>query len=183
MALLIVVILLVVATILYGIQVQRDLVKREEIVKNSLSNIGIQMQSRWDALIQLANTVKGYKDYETDTLLKVVDARKGNNFNSVEDLNNGSKDFNEAMKELNVLVERYPDLKASNLFTELMSGINLYEDKVRISRQIYNDTATKHNQAIRMFPGSVFAKRLNFVPVEYLETPKEKVEMPDLKGV
>ena len=165
----------------YAMSVQRGLVKKEERVKNALSSIGIQVQSRWDALKQLANTVKGYKDHEAETLTNVIAARSGAVPKTAEEVNASEADYGRAMGAINVLVERYPELKADSLFQKMMDDINSYENKVRVSRQVYNDTATKYNQSIRMFPGSIFAGMFGFTVAQYLETPKEKQDMPELQ--
>lgn len=162
------------------VNIQKSLIAKEERVKNALSTIGVQQQSRWDALKQLANTVSGYKNHEAETLQAVVEARSGYTPSTPRQINEIEKDFGTAMKSINVLVENYPELKADSAFNKMMDSINSYEDKVRISRQVYNDTATMLNQEVRAFPTSIVANMINIRTYDYLETPAEKQDMPDL---
>lgn len=177
----IILVVLIVAAFFYFVNVQKDLIAKEERVKNALSTIGVQTKSRWDALKQLANTVSGYKSHEVDTLLKVVEARSGYTPTTFEQIKESEKDISKAMGALNVVVEQYPELKANTVFENMMNSINDYENKVRISRQVYNDTATMLNQMVRAFPTSIVAGMINIQPYSYLETSEETQEMPDLK--
>ena len=71
--------------------------------------------------------------------------------------------------------EAYPQLKADGLFKETMDGVRDYEEKVRMSRMVYNDTATKYNRIIRQFPSSFVASMLGYRDLkEYLKVDDEK---------
>ena len=77
--------------------------------------------------------------------------------------------------------EAYPDLKADNLYLETMSGVKQYEENVRLSRMVYNDTATLMNRAVRQWPSSIVASMLNFGERTYLKTDDAaKQAMPQL---
>lgn len=181
MVVFIILLVLVGVAFLYFVNVQKDLIAKEERVKNALSTIGVQTKSRWDALKQLANTVSAYKSHEVDTLLKVVEARSGYTPTTFEQIKESEKDISKAMGALNVVVEQYPELKASALFENTMNSINDYENKVRISRQVYNDTATMLNQLVRAFPTSIVAGMVNIETYPYFEASEETQEMPELK--
>ena len=85
------------------------------------------------------------------------------------------------MGKLNVVVERYPELKASDLYKETQEGMKQYEEHVRMSRMIYNDTATKMNRMVRQWPSSIVASMLHFDQKEYLKVDDEKKKnYPDL---
>ncbi len=85
------------------------------------------------------------------------------------------------MSALNVVVERYPELKANEQFNKGIDNVNLYENQVRMSRMVYNDSVTKFNQLIRQFPDSIVASMLHFVPREYLQENVGKTDMPSMK--
>lgn len=163
------------------VRIQNSLIGKEERVKSSLSNIGVQMQSRWDALKQLANTVTGYKTHEAETLKAVIEARTGYTPRNEKQINESEKDYNVARGAINVLMEQYPELKANESFGKMIDSINEYEEKVRIGRQVYNDTVTIFNQEVRSFPSSIVARMINMNTYDYLETPEEKKDMPELK--
>ena len=77
--------------------------------------------------------------------------------------------------------EAYPELKANELFINAQNGVNQYEENVRMSRMVYNDTATKMNRMVRMWPSSFVASMLNFREKEYLTVDEaKKSNYPDL---
>lgn len=165
---------------LFIMNTQRALVSLDEKIENSLSNIGVQQKSRFDALIQLAKAAKGYAGHEADTYVNLAQARSGQPVKSASDAVENEKAYNEIIKGLNVVVEAYPELKADALYGKTMDSINDFENKVRMSRQVYNDCATKYNRTIRQFPTNIVAGMLNFERKDYLEFKDESVNMPDL---
>lgn len=171
---------IVILLIIYAISIQRNLVGLAERRLNALSMIGVQQESRWDALRQLAKTVKSYAGHEADTLLEVISARTGHMPITAEEVEKNESLFQQAMKEIKVVVEKYPELKADRLYEKLMDDINGYEEHVRKARMVYNDTTTKLNSAVRMFPSSIFARMFGFTTEAYLQTPQQKTEMPEL---
>lgn len=166
--------------ILYVISLQRKLVGLGERRENALSSIGVQQQSRWDALTQLAKTVKSYAGHEADTLMNVIGQRSGSMPKTAADVEANDKTFASAMRQVSLVVEQYPNLKADSLYSNLMNDINGYENNVRMARMVFNDTTTKLNQAVKVFPASLFAGMLGYKAEEYIQTPDEKTEMPNL---
>ena len=82
---------------------------------------------------------------------------------------------------MNVVFERYPELKASELYVNAKNGQREYEENVRMSRMIYNDTATKMNRMVRQWPSSIVASMLHFDVKEYLKVDsEEKKQYPNL---
>lgn len=82
--------------------------------------------------------------------------------------------FAQVLGRLIAVGEAYPELKANEQFSKTMDGINEYEEKVRQSRMVYNDTATKMNRMVRQWPSSIVANILHFVEREYLKVDEEK---------
>jgi len=178
----IIVIAIVAILIIWVISVQRKLVKQEEICKNGLSQIGVQQASRWDALSAIADLIKGYSEHEYKTITDTIAQRRPiNAASSTADANAQENLFTQAMSALNVVVEKYPDLKANEQFNKGIDNVNLYENQVRMSRMVYNDSVTKFNQLIRQFPDSIVASLLHFVPREYLQENVGKTDMPSMK--
>lgn len=174
------IILGIVAIILISvIAMYNNLVRLRENILNSKGQIATQVQSRWDALTSLIKGTEIYQDYEKDALMDIVNSR--NSFmknSSIEEIEKDDKIFKSAMGRLLAVVENYPELKASNLFEKTMDSINEYENKVRHSRMIYNDTVTKYNRSIMVFPNSLIASSMGFKKEEYFENEAEKSEMP-----
>jgi LemA protein len=76
--------------------------------------------------------------------------------------------------------ERYPELKASEIYQSTMASMNEYEEKVRKSRMVYNDSVTKMNRMVRQFPSSLVAALLHFGLREYLEVEDKKKDYPQI---
>ena len=187
MTVLLVVIALVVLIIGYFISTQRSLVNLDELCKNALSQIEVQLNSRFDAVIALAKTAAKYAEHESDTIIKTIQARGGNsgtipaNGTSAAAINQQADLLGQMMGRLNVVFERYPELKASELYMEAQQGQKQYEENVRMSRMVYNDTATKMNRMVRQWPSSIVASILHFDLKDYLKVDDEKKKnYPDL---
>ena len=187
MTVLLVVIALVVLIIGYFISTQRSLVNLDELCKNALSQIEVQLNSRFDAVIALAKTAAKYAEHESDTIIKTIQARGGNsgtipaNGTSAAAINQQADLLGQMMGRLNVVFERYPELKASELYLEAQQGQKQYEENVRMSRMVYNDTATKMNRMVRQWPSSIVASILHFDLKDYLKVDDEKKKSyPDL---
>jgi len=178
----IIIIALVAIIVLWFIGVQRKLVSADEMCKNSLSQIGVQQSSRWDALTVLAELVKSYSEHEYKTLMDVISMRKPTDgSSSVEDFEAQEKAISGAVKQISLVAEQYPELKASENYGKAMDGVNTYENQVRMSRMVYNDTVTKYNRMIRQIPDSFVASMLHFAERKYLEVEQQKTSMPSMK--
>ena len=179
-ALIIIAILAVI--VLWIIKVQRELVGKDEKCQNAMSQIGVQQNSRWDALTALAELVKSYNEHEYNTLKDVIASRKPINQNSsAADVEAQEKAMNELARQIDVVVERYPELKANENYKQAMESVNMYENQVRTARMVYNDTVTAFNKMVRQFPESFVASLLHFEKKDYLKEPERKTEMPSMK--
>ena len=181
---LIIIILVAVVVIGYFISTQRSLVNLDEMCKNALSQIEVQLNSRFDAVIALAKTAAKYAKHESETIIQTAQARGGNSgapATTAEAINQQSSLLGQLMGRLNVVFERYPELKASELYVNAQKGQKEYEEHVRMSRMIYNDTATKMNRMVRQWPSSIVASLLHFDIKDYLKIDDEKKRnYPDL---
>lgn len=175
----IVVILVVIA--FWAMGVQRALVQLDERCKNALSQIGVQQNSRWDALTALADLTKGYSDHEYKALMDVVGSRtKITGTSTPGEVNEQETALGSAFGRLLAIAEAYPDLKANQTYLQTMASVEKYEENVRMSRMVYNDTITKFNSMIRQFPTSLISGMLGFTQREYLQEPAGKTEMPSM---
>ena len=166
----------------YFISTQRSLVNLDEMCKNALSQIEVQLNSRWDALLGLAQTAAQYAKHESETLINVIKQRRGESVNTPEAVNEQQNALRQVMGQLLAIRESYPELKADNLFIEVQDGVKDYEENVRMSRMVYNDTATKMNRMVRQWPSSIVASMLHFDVKEYLKVDEEqKKSYPNLK--
>jgi LemA protein len=177
-----IIVALAVIVIGYFISTQRTLVGLDEMCKNALSQIEVQLNSRFDAVIALAKTAAQYAKHESETIIQTIEARGGNTSAATPAGINAQADLlGQMMSRLNVVVEQYPELKASDLYAKAQDGQRQYEENVRISRMVYNDTATKMNRMVRQWPSSIVASMLHFDIKEYLKVDNEqKKEYPNL---
>ena len=177
------IILIVLAVILVGyfVSTQRSLVSLDEMCKNALSQIEVQLNSRWDAVLALAKMAAQYSKHESETLIQVIQQRRGADINSPADVNEQQNALQQVMGRLIAIGEAYPDLKAADLFRETQEGVKQYEENVRMSRMVYNDTATKMNRMVRQGPSSIVASMLHFDMKDYLKVDEEqKKSYPNL---
>ena len=186
MTALVIIIALVVIVGGYFISTQRSQVKVHVLCKNALSQIEVQLNSRFDAVLALAKTAAQYAKHESETIIQAVQARGGNlgggNLPATpQSINQQSDLLTQMMGRLNVVFERYPELKASDLYKESQQGQKQYEENVRMSRMIYNDTATKMNRMVRQWPSNIVASMLHFDVKDYLKVDsEEKKQYPNL---
>lgn len=178
----VVILIIVVLVVIWGIGVQNKLVHTEELCGNALSQIGVQQASRWDALNALADLTKGYSDHEYKVLKDTISARRNVGPKSaVADAEAQENLLTRSFGQINALAEAYPDLKSNTVYIQTMTSVRDYEDKVRMSRMVYNDTVTKFNRIIRSFPSSLIANSLGYRVREYFQEFPEKSAMPDMK--
>ena len=178
---LVVIIVLAVIVIGYFISTQRSLVNLDEMCKNALSQIEVQLNSRWDAVLALAKMAAQYSKHESETLVKTIQQRMGEKANTPAAINEQTSALGEVMGRLIAIGEAYPDLKAADLFKETQAGVKEYEENVRMARMIYNDTATKMNRMVRQWPSSIVASMLHFDVKDYLKVDEEqKKSYPNL---
>ena len=179
---LIVLVVIVLLLVLWVIGEQRRLVSLDEMVTNAMNQIGVQVTSRFDALTGLLDLVKGYNEHEYKTLSDVIKMRTSIGASSTaSDVNKEQGIFTETLGKIMAVAEAYPDLKSNTNYQNLMNSLNDYEEKVRKARLVYNDTVTKLNRSIRMFPTSLIAPMLGIGQREYLATDERKQEMPSMK--
>ena len=168
--------------VLWFISIQRGLATLDENINNAMSQIGVQLSSRWDALGALLNLTKSYAEHEYKTLSETIKARRPISAgSSAEDAAEQDNLLVQAMGRIMAVAEQYPNLKADQSFQKTMDSVNLYEGMVRQSRLIYNDIVTKLNRRIRMFPTNLVAGMLGFSKREYLEAQEDKTDMPSMR--
>ncbi|HXY73837.1 MAG TPA: LemA family protein [Dehalococcoidales bacterium] len=149
-------------------------------VKNSWSQIDVQLKRRFDLIPNLVETVKGYKNFERDTLEAVTKARtavqqvpEGN----IADRAKAEGELGAALGRLMVVVERYPELKANQNFLALQEELTGTENRISFSRQAYNDSVQGYNVKTQTFPSNIVANMFNFKKEEpFLQATENEAE-------
>jgi LemA protein len=144
--------------------------------KNAWAQIDVQLKRRHDLIPNLIETVKGYKNFERETLEAVTKARNVAVAGANSGVGERSKlegDLTNALSRLMVVVEAYPDLKANQNFLALQEELTSTENKISFSRQYYNDSVLKYNNKTQMFPSNVIAGMTGFKSGEFFEVTAE----------
>lgn len=156
--------------IIWIISVQRRLVGMDENINNAMSQIGVQLSSRFDALTALLNLTKEYAAHESQTLIETIKSRRSviTATSTPEDVLKQEEVISEALNRISMVAEQYPELKANENYAKCMNAVDSYEKMVRTSCLIYNDSVTRLNRELRMFPTSLVGSVLGFRQREYL---------------
>jgi len=177
----IVLIVLVLLLVLWIIGAYNGLMKLKKLVENAWAQIDVQLHRRHDLIPNLVNSVKGYMKFEQETLEKVIEARSkavNPGSNNVKDIADAENQLTGALSKLLVVVEKYPDLKANQNVRDLMEQLTTTENKIAYSRQFYNDSTTKYNTKLSLFPTNIIAGMFKFTERALFEAPEEAKKVP-----
>lgn len=155
------------------------MVDKDETVTQKWADVQTQYQRRSDLIPNLVSTVKGYADFEQETLTQVVEARAkatGINVNADEITPENIQKFQAAQSQLSgalsrllVTVERYPDLKANTNFRDLQAQLEGTENRISVARQKFNEAVKDYNSYIKKFPRVFYAGWFGFESKGYFE--------------
>lgn len=168
-----------------------SIVSLEEQTLEKWGQVKTAYQRRLDLIPNLVETVKGSADFEKSTLEGVISARsQASSFQlNPEMLNNPEQmaafekaqaNFSGALSRLMVVVEKYPDLKASQQFSDLMVQLEGTENRINIARQDFNTSVKSYNTRVRTFPGSMFAGIFGFEKKAYFEGDAQNETAPSV---
>jgi LemA protein len=166
----IVVLVLVVLLLLYLVALFNGLVRKRNRVDNSWAQIDVQLKRRRDLIPNLVETVKGYAAHERGTFEAVTQARAAAaGAQTPAAIGAAEGMLSQALGRLFAVAEAYPELKANQNFLDLQAQLRDTEDKISISRQVYNDTVLTYNNAIQVVPAVLVAGLLGFAKREFFE--------------
>ena len=169
-ALIIIAVLVIVVIAMYN-----NLVRLRQKVKNSWSQIDVQLQRRFDLIPNLVETVKGYMEHENEVLTRVAELRTSwANAGSVAEKASLDNELSGALKTIMAVSENYPDLKASQNFSELQQELQNTENKISFSRQFYNDSVTMYNTKLEVVPSNIIASMFGFKPEELFKAESDE---------
>ncbi|MGE4567653.1 MAG: LemA family protein [Bacteroidales bacterium] len=141
------------------------LIRRRNETDQSFSTIDVMLKQRFDMIPNLLAVVKKYAAYESATLEEITRLRsKQFGTLSNEEKENFDRQFSGMTQKLQVVAEKYPDLKASDQFLQLQRAITEMEEQLSAARRTYNASVTEYNHAVMMFPGSLIASLFGFKP-------------------
>lgn len=173
--------------ILFAIGMYNKLVVGRNRVKNAYAQIDVQLNRRYDLIPNLVETAKGYMKHERETLEAVTEARNTaaaaakavasdpTNGAAMKSLAGAEGTLSGLLSNLNVSMEAYPDLKASQNMMQVQEELTSTENKVAFARQAYNDSVMQFNVQRESFPDSIIAGMFNFQEAQMFEVEDEKV--------
>lgn len=181
----IIIIAIVALVVILGIALvsaNNNLVSMEAEVDAAFANIDTNLQRRADLIPNLVNTVKGYAAHEQDAIDSVTEARaKLAGASTVEEKAEADSALTAALNNLLVIVENYPDLKASANFTQLADELAGTENRIATARRDYNEAVQTYNTAIRKFPNSLVAGLFGFTQKEYFQASDDAQNVPNVE--
>lgn len=177
--------------LLNGKGTYNKMVTLQEEMDAQWGEVQITYQRRADLIPNVVATVKGYADFEQETLTQVADARAkvGQLTLTKEVLEDPAlmERFTEAQNELSQtlsrllsVAENYPDLKASEGFRDLRVQLEGSENRISTARKRYNDAAREYNTYIKRFPNTIFASLFDFEDVDYFESTSGADQAPQV---
>ena len=149
--------------IIYILVTRNSFIDLTNQISEAFSAMDVHLKKRWDLVPNLVEIVKGYAKYEKNTLEKVIALRN----KTYDNLTNEEKlatnqELNDTIKSLFALVEKYPDLKASDNFLSLSKSLSTIEEEIAKSRKYYNAVIRIYNNKVEKFPSNLIAKLFGF---------------------
>ena len=175
-----IVLLVVVALIVIAlIALYNRFVRYRNRVDNAWAQIEVQLKRRWDLIPNLIETVKGYAAHERGTFEAVTEARaNAQRAQGPAETAAAEGILGAALGRLFAVAEAYPELQADENFRQLQDELAGTENRIAVSRQVYNDSVLTYNNAIQTFPGVVLAGPFGFARREFFETDETQREAP-----
>ena len=169
----------VVLIIIIWVTTFNSLQSADENVDSKWAQVENQLKRRYDLIPNLIETVKGYTAYESSTLEAITAARSAcQSASNVSQLQDANNQLTSSLEKLSVVVEAYPDLKASEQFQSLMTELAGTENRIAVARMDYNNAVQSINKKIRTFPTSLIAGMSGVEKRDYFEITQAEAENP-----
>lgn len=167
-------------TAIWCVSTRRRLIIMNENINSAMSQIGVQLSSQFDALTALLDLTNDYDTDKSQALIETVKARRGavTADSAPDDVLRQEGVILEALGRISRIAEEHPELKTNEGYLKCMNAVDSYEKMVRTARLIYNDSVTKLNRELSIFPESLIAVAFGFRKRDYLEAADERTVMP-----
>ncbi len=166
------------------------MVEQDVAVEKAWADVEAQYQRRADLIPNLVSTVKGYADFEQETLTAVIEARsKATSINvdadnltpeAISQYQEAQAGLSSALSRLLVTVERYPELKANQNFLELQAQLEGTENRITVARTRFNESVGTYNTYIRQFPRVIYSSWFGFEKKGFFESKEGSDVVPDV---
>jgi LemA protein len=160
------------------------LIRRRNRVDQAYSTIEVQLVQRYDLIPKLVESVRQYMGHERSLLEDIVRLRqRAVSSTSTSEKIQADNELTRAMGQLNVTLENYPQLKASDNFVQLQRSLNEVEEQLAAARRSYNAAVTDYNNAVQTFPSSIIAGTMNFGTRTMFVADEKKRGDVDMRGL
>jgi LemA protein len=183
--------LVVLTVILWGAKVYNGMVTMNEGVTSQWGNVETQYQRRSDLIPNFVNTVKGAANFEQTTLTQVIEARSKATSVTIDPAKMTAENMQQfqqaqgqvssALSRLMVVVEQYPELKATQNFRDLQVELEGTENRISVERRKFNDVARSYNTYIKQFPQNFIAGLFGFQAKPYFDSVEGAEKAPEVK--
>ena len=167
------------------------MVKYDQVVNKEWANVESQYQRRYDLIPNLVATVKGYATHEQETFTRVVEARAkatqvkvdatSMTVADIQGFQAAQGELSSALSRLLLVVENYPELKASQNFLELQAQLEGTENRIAVARKNFNDNTAVYNSYIKRFPPVLFAGIFGFKEKPYFDSEPQAEKAPKVE--
>ena len=174
--------IVIAALIAFGVGIYNGLIRDRNRVDNAWSQVEVQLKRRYDLIPNLVETVKGYASHERETFERVTQARSAAASAGTPGEQAQAEGFlTQALRQLFAVAEDYPELRASENFQNLQEQLEETENKISVSRQIYNDTVLSYNNKVQQVPTNLVANMFGFDEREFFEAGDTAQEAPSVE--
>jgi len=183
--------LIVIAAVLWGAKVYNNMVTMRESVTSQWGNVETQYQRRSDLIPNFVNTVKGAANFEQSTLTQVIEARAKATSVTIDPANMTAENMQQfqqaqgqvtsALSRLMVVVEQYPELRATQNFRDLQVELEGTENRISTERRKFNEVALSYNTYIKRFPQNMLSGMFGFSVKPYFEADAGAEKAPEVK--
>ena len=183
--------LVILGVVSWGTKVYNKMVTNQEAVTSQWGNVETQYQRRADLIPNFVNTVKGAAAFEQETLTKVIEARaKATQVTidptkmtaeNLQQFQQAQGELSSALSRLMVVVEQYPELRATQNYRDLQITLEGTENRISIERRKFNEVAQSFNAYIKRFPQNIIAGMFGFTAKPYFEAMEGAEKAPEVK--
>jgi LemA protein len=180
---LIIIAVIILVPVIWVVVQYNSLVALRNYIAESWSNVDTELKRRYDLIPNLVATVKGYAAHERAVLERVTELRNrcAANNGPVGDQAKDEVQLVDALKQLLVVVENYPQLKADQNFLQLQKELVNTEDRIQAARRFYNGNVRDYRNRRETFPSSLVASMFGFQPQEFFSVPPSVKEVPNVE--
>jgi LemA protein len=183
--------LFILGAVLWGVKAYNGMVTMGESVTSQWGNVETQYQRRLDLIPNFVNTVKGAANFEQQTLTQVIEARakatsvtidpKNLNEQSMAQFQQAQNQVSSSLARLMVVVEQYPELKATQNYRDLQVTLEGTENRISVERRKFNEVALSYNTYIKRFPQNFIAGMFSFQVKPYFKSTEGAEKAPEVK--